>query len=75
MELASEVLPLVEQTDDVGSALLLALGRESGPICITGSIFVVAEAREAWALHTGRALPETDHLIPESLAAPGAASL
>lgn len=70
MELASEVLPLVEQTDDVGAALLLALGRESGPICITGSIFVVAEAREAWALYTGHALPETDRLISKLLADP-----
>jgi dihydrofolate synthase/folylpolyglutamate synthase len=36
------------------------LAEPMGPICVTGSIFVVADFREAWALHTGGKLPETD---------------
>jgi dihydrofolate synthase/folylpolyglutamate synthase len=33
-------------------------GRQA--ICVTGSIFAVADAREAWARYTGRPLPEID---------------
>jgi dihydrofolate synthase/folylpolyglutamate synthase len=29
-------------------------------ICVTGSIFVVADVREVWALHNGGDVPETD---------------
>ena len=73
-------------TSDVASALSLALrGDEaqhsslSDPsfteqrqaICVTGSIFVVADAREAWARYTGRPLPETDEPIGQALLAPG----
>lgn len=42
-------------------------GEQVSPICVTGSIFVVADAREVWALHTGSALPETDHQIAHAL--------
>jgi dihydrofolate synthase/folylpolyglutamate synthase len=40
----------------------LPAGSRMGPVCVTGSIFVVAEAREAWALFSGGALPEMDRL-------------
>lgn len=39
------------------------LGGSVRPTCVTGSIFVVADVREIWALHTGGELPETDHPI------------
>jgi dihydrofolate synthase/folylpolyglutamate synthase len=58
-ELASEVLPHVRQVEDVSAALALAL-EGGGPVCVTGSIFVVAEALEAWALCTGGDPFETD---------------
>jgi dihydrofolate synthase/folylpolyglutamate synthase len=68
----------IRETDDVGRALRLALGaghrwqnssnsptpeEQRGAICITGSIFVVADAREIWAIYTGSPLPESDHPI------------
>ncbi len=59
-ELAAKVLPRVQETGDVFSALTLALSGASGPVCVTGSIFVVANALESWALHMGSASPETD---------------
>jgi hypothetical protein len=78
-ELALEVLPAagapfaeVTVTEHVAAALSLALNADNGwrgggvqrvPICVTGSIFVVADAREIWAVHTGGDLPETDHPI------------
>jgi dihydrofolate synthase/folylpolyglutamate synthase len=37
-----------------------ALGQSQGAICVTGSIFVVADAREVWALSSGNPLPEAD---------------
>jgi dihydrofolate synthase/folylpolyglutamate synthase len=65
-------------TRDLSDALALALGKDAaghempestlstgsrmGPVCVTGSIFVVAEAREAWALFSGGAMPEMDRL-------------
>jgi dihydrofolate synthase/folylpolyglutamate synthase len=78
-DLALEVLPAagapfaeVTVTEHVAAALSLALNADNGwrgggvqrvPICVTGSIFVVADAREIWAVHTGGDLPETDHPI------------
>ena len=89
-ELALEVLPEagaplaeVKATSNVAAALSLALnvdapwrgaGRQGSPICATGSIFVVADAREIWALHTGGDLPETDHPIDLELLALGRSS-
>jgi dihydrofolate synthase/folylpolyglutamate synthase len=103
-QLASEILaeagaPFadIKPTDDVASALNLALPRDDAEhdsphpfnpqerhavrrpragICVTGSIFVVAEAREVWALDSGGALPETDRpldvgLLPLSQAVAG----
>ena len=37
------------------------MGAHLSPICVTGSIFAVADAREAWAIYKGSALPETDY--------------
>ncbi len=51
---------------DVGAALALALSTEA-PICVTGSIFAVADAREAWALYTGQHIPETDDTLANGL--------
>lgn len=76
----------VTVTSDVASALSLLLhgdearrGSPSDPsvaeqrqaICVTGSIFIVADAREAWARYTGRPLPETDAPIGQAPLAPG----
>jgi len=76
----------ISVTSDVASALSLVLrgdeaqhGSLPGPsaaqqrqaICVTGSIFVVADAREAWARYTGRPLPETDAPIGQTPLAPG----
>jgi dihydrofolate synthase/folylpolyglutamate synthase len=33
-----------------------------GPVLVTGSLFVVAEAREAWAARGGMPMPEVDPL-------------
>ncbi len=41
-------------------------------ICITGSIFVVADAREIWALYTGDVQPEADYPIEQVLLQPDA---
>jgi len=38
----------------------LAVMRPGSGLLATGSIFVVAEAREEWALHTGAPLPDND---------------
>ena len=49
-------------SDSVASALALAL-EQAGPqdlICVTGSVFVVAEARAAWAEMQGLEMPESD---------------
>lgn len=49
-------------SDSVDGALSLAL-ETAGPqdlICVTGSIFVVAEAREAWSKKQGSEMPERD---------------
>lgn len=68
--------PEVTVTDDVGAALSLALsgenhwpgiGETAGPVCVTGSIFVVAEAREVWALYKGDASLEADDPIEQRL--------
>jgi dihydrofolate synthase/folylpolyglutamate synthase len=68
----------IKVTSDVGTALNLALGDRHGwqsslhssasdergrAICVTGSIFVVADAREVWAHYTGSSLPDADHPI------------
>ena len=49
-------------SEDVASALsqALELAYEDDLVCVTGSTFVVAEAREAWAELTGGAMPERD---------------
>jgi dihydrofolate synthase/folylpolyglutamate synthase len=72
----------IRETNDVGRALSLALGEghrwqnSSSPfppeeqrraICVTGSIFVVADAREIWAIYTGSPLPESDHPITREM--------
>ena len=49
-------------SDSVAGALSLAL-EKAGPqdlICATGSVFVVAEVREAWAEKQGSEMPERD---------------
>ncbi len=48
--------------EDVAGALsqALKLADEDDLVCVTGSTFVVAEAREAWAELTGGAMPERD---------------
>jgi dihydrofolate synthase/folylpolyglutamate synthase len=46
-----------------------------GPTCITGSIFVVADARETWALYMGQELPETDEPIAEALSLGGLSTI
>jgi dihydrofolate synthase/folylpolyglutamate synthase len=66
----------ISATSDVGTAVSLALSGGHGwrsslhspppeergrAICVTGSIFVVADAREVWAAYTSRPLPEADH--------------
>jgi len=70
--------PQVVVAEDVGAALNLALAhgagpggqaQENAPVCVTGSIFVVADAREAWALATGGDLPETDTGVAMGLCA------
>jgi dihydrofolate synthase/folylpolyglutamate synthase len=40
-------------------------------ICATGSIFVVADVREAWALYSGQDWPETDQPVGHGLGAVG----
>ena len=49
-------------SEDVAGALsqALELADEDDLVCVTGSTFVVAEAREAWAELTGGAMPERD---------------
>ena len=48
----------IEEADDVSAAMALALSEGDVPVCVTGSVFVVADAREAWALHSGSRLSE-----------------
>jgi dihydrofolate synthase/folylpolyglutamate synthase len=66
----------VKVTDNVEAALSLALtgeghspvpAEQAAPVCVTGSIFVVADARKVWALHEGHALSETDDPIDQTL--------
>jgi dihydrofolate synthase/folylpolyglutamate synthase len=55
----------VTMTPDVSSALDKALN-EAGQedlICVTGSLFLVADAREAWLRRCGLPLPPIDPLI------------
>jgi dihydrofolate synthase/folylpolyglutamate synthase len=49
-------------TPDVSTALEsgLALAGTEDLVCFTGSLFVVAEAREAWAERRGEGMPERD---------------
>ncbi len=56
----AQVTVPVEPAGDVASALDEALRRQDDAICVTGSVFVVAEAREAWFRRTGKPLPETN---------------
>jgi dihydrofolate synthase/folylpolyglutamate synthase len=35
-------------------------GKDIGPICVTGSVFTVAEAREVWAFYSGKNLSDVD---------------
>jgi dihydrofolate synthase/folylpolyglutamate synthase len=74
-ETASEILAQygsasvpVDETSDAGAALALAF-RELpvDPVCVTGSIFLVADAREVWALYTGRDVPDTDQPLAHGL--------
>jgi dihydrofolate synthase/folylpolyglutamate synthase len=61
-EKALALRPGVMVSDSVAEALGLALGVASPQdlICATGSVFVVAEAREAWAEKQGAEMPERD---------------
>jgi hypothetical protein len=61
--------PEIITVGDVGAALDQARACGDAPICVTGSIFVVADAREAWALYTGNNLPETDDGVASGLSA------
>lgn len=70
-ELAVQILPTVrvEAVSDVPTAMALAL--DGGDfICVTGSVFVVADAREAWALCMKEAPchVSSQPLLPVSLA-------
>jgi folylpolyglutamate synthase/dihydropteroate synthase len=46
----------------VGEAIAAALQNSGNNdlICVTGSIFTVADARESWFRHSGRPLPPID---------------
>jgi dihydrofolate synthase/folylpolyglutamate synthase len=83
---AGAPLARVTATSDVASALDLALRGDEAQhsslsdlsfteqrqaICVTGSIFAVADAREAWARYTGRPLPETDDPMGQAELVPG----
>ena len=61
-EKARALRPRVMVSDSVAEALGLALGVASPQdlICATGSIFVVAEVREAWAEKQGSEMPLRD---------------
>ncbi len=59
-KLASAVLSRVRQSGDVGASLAQALDAGDKAVCVTGSIFVAAEALQAWALRVGGVLPKTD---------------
>ncbi len=61
-EKALALRPGVMVSDSVAEALGLALGVVSPQdlICATGSVFVVAEVREAWAEKQGAEMPERD---------------
>lgn len=62
VERARQVQPHlpVEPTDSVAGALNHALSRGDEALCVTGSVFVAAEAREAWLRHLGEPLPAID---------------
>jgi dihydrofolate synthase/folylpolyglutamate synthase len=59
-KLASAVMPRVWQNADAGAALDQALEMGGKAICVTGSIFVAAEALQAWARRVGGDLPDID---------------
>ncbi len=61
-ELAAQTLPAaqIKAVSDVPTAMARALDDGDDLICITGSIFVVADAREAWALHMQEVPSPTD---------------
>jgi dihydrofolate synthase/folylpolyglutamate synthase len=59
-ELASAVLSRVRQSSDVSAALAQALDAGDKAVCVTGSVFVAAEALQAWALRVGGDLPDID---------------
>lgn len=50
---------VVEITPSVSDALDIAL-KDQRPVIITGSLFIVADAREAWFKRSGLPLPERD---------------
>jgi dihydrofolate synthase/folylpolyglutamate synthase len=60
-ELGYEVTPV----PDVSTALEMALvdNDRNDLICVTGSLFVVADVREAWLRRNKRALPPIDPQI------------
>ena len=55
----------VEPMPHISPALDRALAalEPDGVICVTGSLFLVAEAREAWFRHSGLPLPPVDSLV------------
>ena len=53
--------PPVEIASDVAHAIQRA-SAAGGPVVVTGSVFVVAEAREAWLEHIGAPLPDRDEI-------------
>jgi dihydrofolate synthase/folylpolyglutamate synthase len=63
--LAAELGGNVRPMPDIQAALASALA-ESGPndlICVTGSLFLVGDAREAWLRRAGLPLPPIDPVI------------
>jgi dihydrofolate synthase/folylpolyglutamate synthase len=58
-QMAMERKRPVETTSSVKEAVERAIDT-GAPVIITGSIFVVAEAREAWFEHIGAPVPERD---------------
>jgi dihydrofolate synthase/folylpolyglutamate synthase len=64
-EQAAELGYKVRPVPDISSALDFALAG-AGPadlICVTGSLFLVADAREAWLRRSGLPLPPIDPLV------------
>ncbi len=62
-KLASVVLPRVQQSSSVSTALAQALDAGDTAVCVTGSVFVAAEAIQTWALRMGGDLPDTDFIL------------